>query len=1498
MKNKKLLVLSIIMILLVGVFATTAFATTNSNDGGFWSWLASFFGISSGDAMTGKVTYDTTDEYNSCCYEGGCYVAPAIGEQDCINVGEPSSGDNCEGTSCNPIIGCTDASACNYNPDANEDDGSCLFPGEVCDGLGNVYDSDCICPVTGACCFEDTLAPVSYDAAQSITCADGVTEETCNALGESITNILKFHEGLTCADNPCVDCEITCPTDSVQTTVQLDNNCVADFSSLPQPTTNGFCGEITYTDAPPIYICDGSDGNQEGSYTFERTVNTEAGPSCNMDVTASDVTAPTANSPASGIYYALDDLLLAMNADDNCDSELDLSFSEASPVITSYNAASTYDLTVTDDCGNAYTVNGASNIEACWGDYDTEAPVCTTWPDIVTDNCGPTICNEVPTITSYGAQEIIQRTFECSDPTGNTVTCVVDYDTCEGDNNPPIADFDLEYDVACQDYDANSLYGFSATDQEGNGVNIAWSDAGLSGGCVQPTNKYIRTYTVSDNCNNEVKFDQYINLRDDEAPVWNGDCSSVEDNCDASLTIDGYTATDDCDNSAFCPNAGCCCVNGVPSGEYVYGYDDAFCFDELGGTFIQGQSCDSDPCDTIACPADITVECDDISNTGTATCLTAGQVPEYEDVIVPGTCPNQYTIERTWTCVDDVIAPTSYNAQGLTSCVQTINVEDTTPPQFYDIEYNIYNGETISAECDDVPGLIQMEVDDNCGTHTDFWEEFESGDSCDLTITRTLTATDECGNSNTFTYYVAVQDTIAPEIGTVNLPTYSDIAEIEQIVSDINDGIGNWVIGSDNCNDVTYSATYVDNGDGTATIYITVTDACEHSTTLDYLVILTDPITCPADITVECNNPKDPSYTGYPTIPAGFELKEPSDIIIAGSCDNEYEILRTWTMVEQIYDPTGFSTQDVLSCVQKIYVEDTTPPEVTFSATTRNVACGESLDPSIVGGLPEFEDNCQGELNIIWQDSTTEPECATSFTRTWTATDVCGNSANEYQTINLVDTTPPTVVSCPEAIVLEATGSTTYVDWTVEVIDDYSSAEIYCSPGEEIITSASVESSASFYNEFLVGDTVVVCEIIAGGGDECAFTVTITDTTEPVVICPEDLTIEFNEQCAFNLNYEVYAHDSITPDEQLGVSSFFLSESNVCEPLFSGSGYDAMISQENNFMCTTSGSAITPIEVNVVVVDGAENENSCGFTINALDTIPPVITCPADLTITEDDSTHPDYTGQADATDNCVVSVTYSDEKTGVEAPYEITRIWRASDFFGNSDTCIQTITVEDIVEPVAFCIEPTAFEFTYPEKLKENVYIKLEVMSFDNCQNIYGIFEEFTTEFYNYNWNIGEPICTKEAFVLDNDEDGDYLELFDLKLKVTIDSGDECYNSGTWLFDMGPYQSVEYDECADDTENPTVIPRNELFVEIGQNGMIKIYAEDFDLASYDNCDEELTFSFSEDADDTSKVFYCNGVGRSYAIKLWATDDKGNQAFADTDTFVIIEDNQGFCVEP
>ena len=89
---------------------------------------------------------------------------------------------------------------------------------------------------------------------------------------------------------------------------------------------------------------------------------------------------------------------------------------------------------------------------------------------------------------------------------------------------------------------------------------------------------------------------------------------------------------------------------------------------------------------------------------------------------------------------------------------QVIMVEDTTAPVFTMVP------EDYTAECDAEHPMLDAEAMDACGsslsldTDTDYNGCFSS-----YTVTRTWTATDDCGNGSSATQVITIVDTTAPE---------------------------------------------------------------------------------------------------------------------------------------------------------------------------------------------------------------------------------------------------------------------------------------------------------------------------------------------------------------------------------------------------------------------------------------------------------------------------------------------------------------------------------------------------------------------------------------------------------------------------------------------------------------------------------------------------------------------------------------------------------------
>jgi len=95
---------------------------------------------------------------------------------------------------------------------------------------------------------------------------------------------------------------------------------------------------------------------------------------------------------------------------------------------------------------------------------------------------------------------------------------------------------------------------------------------------------------------------------------------------------------------------------------------------------------------------------------------------------------------------------------------------------------------------------------------------------------------------------------------------------------------------------------------------------------------------------------------------------------------------------------------DPVSCSAGVTLADTTPPRLSCPAEVV-VFSGDSTDPADAGGASAGD--CQPDVQLVYSDAEQPSECAAdpvarTVTRTWTATDACGNSSSCEQTIRVM----------------------------------------------------------------------------------------------------------------------------------------------------------------------------------------------------------------------------------------------------------------------------------------------------------------------------------------------------------------------------------------------------------------------------------------------------------------------------------------------------------------
>ncbi|MFC2077396.1 Ig-like domain-containing protein, partial [Candidatus Bipolaricaulota bacterium] len=196
---------------------------------------------------------------------------------------------------------------------------------------------------------------------------------------------------------------------------------------------------------------------------------------------------------------------------------------------------------------------------------------------------------------------------------------------------------------------------------------------------------------------------------------------------------------------------------------------------------------------------------------------------------------------------------------------------------------------------------------------------------------------------------------------------------------------------------------------GTYTVMVIDTSGCSDQASIVIDLDTTPPVlTTPPDAAVECSDSTDPAQTGQAT---ASDADDPtptvtySDLVDLSGCGNTGTITRTWTAT----DDCGNTSSDI----QTITIVDTTTPSFSDVAGALDVAieCDASTDPAATGA-PTVSDGCDLAPTLTYADVADLSGCGGTtgtITRTWTATDDCGNSAEYVQVLTIADTTPPSL---------------------------------------------------------------------------------------------------------------------------------------------------------------------------------------------------------------------------------------------------------------------------------------------------------------------------------------------------------------------------------------------------------------------------------------------------------------------------------------------------------
>ncbi|MBS1583165.1 MAG: T9SS type A sorting domain-containing protein, partial [Bacteroidetes bacterium] len=274
------------------------------------------------------------------------------------------------------------------------------------------------------------------------------------------------------------------------------------------------------------------------------------------------------------------------------------------------------------------------------------------------------------------------------------------------------------------------------------------------------------------------------------------------------------------------------------------------------------------------------------------------------------------------------------------------------------------------------------------------WHDAFSG-GCPTILTRTWTIGDESGHFESCVQTVTIEDHIAPTL--MNVP-----ADITVGCGEVPEDAGQ-VWAEDACKKQVTEVTFTEHTEKGACAGSykvlrtwTSTDACGNTATATQVINVVDdaaPVLhgVPDAVTVECGSEVPPADVWAedgcdPQVEVDYD-----ETMIPGNCPGAYSLVRIWSAT----DACG----NTATASQLVSMVDTQAPVLTCVPEDMTVPCD-----GIPAAIPcKAMDGCAGEVDVTMTEESTGSDCIDGYliTRTYTATDACGNTVTRVQTITV-----------------------------------------------------------------------------------------------------------------------------------------------------------------------------------------------------------------------------------------------------------------------------------------------------------------------------------------------------------------------------------------------------------------------------------------------------------------------------------------------------------------
>jgi len=345
-------------------------------------------------------------------------------------------------------------------------------------------------------------------------------------------------------------------------------------------------------------------------------------------------------------------------------------------------------------------------------------------------------------------------------------------------------------------------------------------------------------------------------------------------------------------------------------------------------------------------------------------------------------------------------------------------------------------------------------------------------------------------------------------------------------------------------------------------------------------------------------------------------------------------------------------------------ITDATPPTA-VCPTSFNIYANTSCQATVPDLPPSVtkSDNCTATNDLIVTQLPAIGSTVSAGTMaTITVVDQAGNQATCNTNLVFIDTIKP-LVTCPANQMAYADNSCNY---TMNDMTGLATATDNCTAAGSLVFS---QTPAVGTTLGLGTQTIALYAVDAtGNSGTCQFTLTVADTTDPLVGCPTFHLITANPTCMATVG-------------DLSSIPIVVDNCSSVASVFSFSQTPA-----NLFTFTDT------IQATIYVADLAGNIGSCVLNLVAADVVAPTATCLSDTTVFTTNPCNyfiPNLSNAYIASDVCTPSnlLAFSQSPVAASSASGITTVTTTiTDLFGNSTTCTTVVHPVDVIAPTITC--------------------------------------------------------------------------------------------------------------------------------------------------------------------------------------------------------------------